>query len=454
MFDNGFVPDEGLVGIIKPIYKNKGDPTQPENYRPITLLSCLGKLFTSILSKRLEDYACEINLIGETQAGFRKNYPTLDHILTLQFLSHTLLKSKKKLFCAFVHFKQVFDTVWRNGLWYKMLENGIKGKCYTFIRNMYRGIKSKISMNGMSSNFFCCNVGVRQGENLSPFLFSIYINDLEEFLTDKNVDGLQSISSSIENELFLYLKLSVLFYADDTVIMAETANDLQKGLDEFHVYCSRWKLNVNVEKTKVLVFSKGPKPKNIFYYNNNVVESVNDFKYLGIVFSRSGSFCKAKKYLAEQAQKAMYGVIRKIRQFNLPIEQQFDLFDKVVKPVLLYGCEIWGYENLDIIERVHLKFLKYILCMKSSTPSYMVYGESGPFPLSLTINSRMVSYWAKMLQGQENKIVSAVYRYLFSRYNNENVNLWISFIQQIPVDFQIFGQIKLLQCLMSNGSLL
>ena len=247
-------------------------------------------------------------------------------------------------------------------------------------------------------------------------------------MTDKNVDGLQSISSSIENELFLYLKLSVLFYADDTVIMAETANDLQKGLDEFHVYCSRWKLNVNVEKTKVLVFSKGPKPKNIFYYNNNVVESVNDFKYLGIVFSRSGSFCKAKKYLAEQAQKAMYGVIRKIRQFNLPIEQQFDLFDKVVKPVLLYGCEIWGYENLDIIERVHLKFLKYILCMKSSTPSYMVYGESGRFPLSITIQTRMVSYCAKMLQGQENKIVSTVYRYLFSRYNNENVNLWIYFI--------------------------
>jgi hypothetical protein len=99
---------------------------------------------------------------------------------------------------------------------------------------MYRGIKSKISINGMLSDFFCRSVGVRQGENLSPFLFSIYINDLQEFLTEKNV-GLQSISSSVENELFLYLKLSVLFYADDTVIMIETAHDLQKGLDEFHV---------------------------------------------------------------------------------------------------------------------------------------------------------------------------------------------------------------------------
>lgn len=125
--DSNIVPDEWLVGIIKPINKNKadptknkGDPTKPENYRPITLLSCLGKLFTSILSTRLEAYANEINIISESQTGFRKGYSTLDHVLTLQFLSETLMKQKKKLFCAFIDFKQAFDTIWRSGLWYKM----------------------------------------------------------------------------------------------------------------------------------------------------------------------------------------------------------------------------------------------------------------------------------------------------------------------------------------------
>lgn len=72
---------------------------------------------------------------------------------------------------------------------------------------------------------------------------------------------------------------------------------------------------------------------------------MKEFKYLGIVFSRSRSFRKAKTHLCEQAQKAMYGVIRKIRQFNLPL----DLFDKVVMPVLLYGCEVWGFENIETI---------------------------------------------------------------------------------------------------------
>ena len=75
-----------------------------------------------------------------------------------------------------------FDTVWRNGLWTKMHlhVNGISGNCFQYIQNMYKGNKSILKMNGMTTYVFRCNVGVRQGENLSPFLFSIYINDLEE----------------------------------------------------------------------------------------------------------------------------------------------------------------------------------------------------------------------------------------------------------------------------------
>ena len=97
------------------------------------------------------------------------------------------------------------------------------------------GIKSLVKQNGMSSGFFECNVGVRQGENLSPFLFSLYINDLEEFLVEKDIVGLQTISKEIEDELLLHLKLLILFYADDTVILAESADDLQKALIEFFI---------------------------------------------------------------------------------------------------------------------------------------------------------------------------------------------------------------------------
>jgi hypothetical protein len=81
-----------------------------------------------------------------------------------------------------------------------------------------------------------------------------------------------------------------------------------------------------------------------------------------------------------------------MRQFDLFVECQLDLFDKIFH-VLLYGCEIWVNENLYIIERVHLKFLKTIFNLKSSTPSYMIYGESGRFPLYIKVYSRMITYW-------------------------------------------------------------
>lgn len=98
-------------------------------------------------------------------------------------------------------------------------------------------------------------------------------------------------------------------------------------IDGFHLYCSQLKLNVNVDKNpKDISFSYGHKPKNSFYNNTcyNVVEIVNEIKYLSAVFSRSRSFYKAKKHFVEQTQKSMYIMIRIIRLFNLSIELEFD----------------------------------------------------------------------------------------------------------------------------------
>ena len=77
---------------------------------------------------------------------------------------------------------------------------------------------------------------------------------------------------------------------------------------------------------------------------------------------------------------------------QFPIDTQIELFNKLVKPILLYGCEVWGFGNLEIIKRVQLKFLKYILNLKTSTPNYIVYGETGCYPIHVDIHTRMISY--------------------------------------------------------------
>lgn len=172
IFETGFLPDIWLIGSIKPIYKNKGNPLDPKNFRPITILSCLGKLFTAILNERLRVFSEEVFLLEENQFGFRKSYSTTDSIFTLFSFFEILKSKKKKLFCAFVDFEKAFDTVWRVALWYKLLLNNINGKMYNVILNMYNDVKSCINYNNCKSAYFSCDIGVRQGVNL--FLFCLH----------------------------------------------------------------------------------------------------------------------------------------------------------------------------------------------------------------------------------------------------------------------------------------
>jgi hypothetical protein len=104
------------LGLIKQIYENKGDLMNPDNYRPITLIRCLGKIFTGILRNCLEIYTQDVSQLKENQTGFRKGFSTPDNILVLQFLSQKLISSRKRLVCSFIDFKHAFDTVWRDGL--------------------------------------------------------------------------------------------------------------------------------------------------------------------------------------------------------------------------------------------------------------------------------------------------------------------------------------------------
>ena len=138
---------------------------------------------------------------------------------------------------------------------------------------------------------------------------------MQDFLETTNVKGLETISKDIENELMVYFKMFILLYADDTILMSESNEDLQLMLNEFCDYCKQWKLKVNVQKTKVMVFSKGRLSKNLkFYIEDYEIEIVNEYKYLGIIFSKSGSFLKTRKYVYGKVTKAKYGLLQKCRK--------------------------------------------------------------------------------------------------------------------------------------------
>ena len=241
ILETGIIPEKWVEGMIKPIYKNKGDPMNPEHYRAITLVSCLGKLFTAVLNERLNMFLSENEIPEENQAGFRKCYSSNDHIFVLQSLFELLKLQKKKLYCTFIDFSKAFDSVWRIGLWNKLLKNEINGKFFRVIYNLYQNIKSCVTINNSNSTFFESYIGLRQGENLSPILFSIFLNDLELNLQSRHNNGIEFEYD--DDEVFHSIQMLVLLYADDTVIMADSPESLQKCLDDFVQFCKTWRLN-------------------------------------------------------------------------------------------------------------------------------------------------------------------------------------------------------------------
>lgn len=432
VFETGIIPQSWVEGVIKPIYKRSGDPKEPGNYRPITLLSCFGKLFTAILNQRLNDYLNHNNILNENQAGFRAGYSTVDHIFTLHTITELLKQEKKKLFCLFVDYSKAFASVWRTGLWMKLLGNGINGKIFRVIHNLYQNIKSCVEHAGEQSNFFNSYCGVRQGENLSPILFSLYLNDLEEFLTNSNCSGVKL--SMPGNNLDTYLKILTLLYADDTVIFGTDPESFQENINVFFEYSRAWKLNVNLSKTKILIFGIRNTGNLEFKLGERLIDICDEFRYLGIVFSKHRTFYKAIKNNVDHANKALHLLYKRINNLHIPLDLQLDLFDSTVLPILLYGCEIWGFHPTKLIDIVQNQFLRNITKLRKSTPIYMLYAELGRKSLDIHVKSRMIGYWISLVNNDNvNKLSRKIYDIILAAYNRGKHFKWLDSIKQILI---------------------
>ena len=198
-------------------------------------------------------------------------------------------------------------------------------------------------------------------------------------------------------------------------------------------YCKIWKLSVNAMKTKVLIFSRGKVRKfPVFRFGEDEIDVVDDFVYLGVQVNYNGSFKKAISKQVSQARKALFSMSLKVQRLKLPLDIQCELFDQHVLPILIYGCEMWGYEDLSQIEIFHRKFLRSALCVNKFTPYCMIYGETGRAWLADSIKHRMVIFWLRIVKGSK----YSVKFYFLQRLISQNVNIstsfkWLSCIEKI-----------------------
>ena len=171
------VPPQWREGLIVNLF-TKGDKEDPGNYRGITLLSVVGKVFCKILNDRLVEHLDKGRVLHEGQAGFRLNKSCVDNVYTLNELVQGRLKEGKRTYAFFLDIQKAYDTVWRNGLWLKLWDMGVKGKIWRVIKQMYESSRSAVLLEGERSESFSVQQGVAQGCSLSPILFSVFINGL------------------------------------------------------------------------------------------------------------------------------------------------------------------------------------------------------------------------------------------------------------------------------------
>ena len=223
ILQEGCFPQLWREAIIFPILKG-GSPHEPSNYRGISLLCSLSKIFTKLINNRLVMWADENNVRHEEQAGYRKNYSTVDQIFTLQCLVQKYLcKKKGRCYVIFVDFSKAFDAIPHLLLWFKLINTGIHGRVLKVLRSMYLALKSCVRTPEGITNCFECNTGTRQGCMLSPFLFILYIGELIDMLDELGCHSIY-VNEDAKN-------IMIFLYADNMALIADTVGRLQRMID-------------------------------------------------------------------------------------------------------------------------------------------------------------------------------------------------------------------------------
>ena len=261
------------------------------------------------------------------------------------------------------------------------------------LRILYANASSQVWDGNTLSDPFPITVGVKQGCLLSPILFSLYLNDLHDFLPN----GLNIGNTNIK----------VLMYADDLILLSDSSADLQVMINALYEYCSLWSLQINLSKSKIMVFRKGARlSSNLkWFYGSEEIEIVNEYKYLGITLTYNLSL---KKHLESKLSSSKMAInstwTNYIRNSKISLSNKLKIFNTAAKSILFYGAQVWGYERYEQVEKLFRFFIKKILYLPLNTPNYMLHIETGLPCMYIETLKLHFSYINKVLAMPDNRL--------------------------------------------------
>ena len=227
------------------------------------------------------------------------------------------------------------------------------------------------------------------------------MNDFEKFVADRTRGfrvGTSTQRGTMNQELKVYLILFVLLYADDIFLLNENEEDMQKAINNTFEYCTANDLKINVSKTKFIVFPRGKvKTVKTLYLDNTPIERADTFTYLGVMLKYNNTFQADIKHNVEKARKALFKLEMTWLKVDVSLETKIHICDHMIMPILLYRCEIWGYNNFEQIEVFHRNNSRRLLKLRKGVPNPMLYGELGRHEIVLLLG-RECSHFGRQYQ--------------------------------------------------------
>lgn len=336
-----------VIAILKP-NKPKYDPS---SYRPISLLSNLGKLLEKIIQKRLCDFTENTSIIASEQFGFKKQHSAVHQVSRITNIVKGNKVRKLSTGMIVLDIEKAFDTVWHNGLIYKLLKANIPKYLCKLIANFLADRTFVVAVNDTISSPKPVLTGLPQGSILSPILYSIYTSDF-------------SPPS--------YVKTA--YYADDTAIITSSKltkallKKMERSFAACRKYFYKWKIKINPNKTQTIIFPYNNSPKRLpnraLNFENESLSIQNDVKYLGVCLDKKLNFAKhieetCKKSL--RTIRALWPILSKRSTLN--IHNKNLIYKCVIRPTLTYGSPIWykaaktHRKKLQIIQNKCLKII-------------------------------------------------------------------------------------------------